>query len=139
MAVLSCCRAVGWRLSCYGRQVFARVGLSLIQTNSSSNFFCFGSVLVQTKSQRCPRQSFALSATSPRRLRPSFGHRTVCVPSDAYGGLYLRKFKLGTRTNSRTARLTALVLKFVPLMFLVQKPRKNTPTDTAYLLLNLVR
>ena len=39
MAVLSCCRAVGWRLSCYGRQVFARVGLSLIQTNSSSNFF----------------------------------------------------------------------------------------------------
>lgn len=90
MAVLSCCRAVGWRLSCYGRQVFARVGLSLIQTNSSSNFFYFGSVLVQTKPQRCPRQSFALSATSPRRLRPSFGHRTACVPSDAYDGLYLR-------------------------------------------------
>jgi len=47
-------------------------------------------VLVQTKSRRCPPQSYALSATSPRRFRPSFGHRTACVPPDAFSGLYLR-------------------------------------------------
>lgn len=32
----------------------------------------------------------ACSSTSERRLRPSLGHRTSCVPSDAFGGLYLR-------------------------------------------------
>ena len=32
----------------------------------------------------------ACSSTSARRLRPSLGHRTACVPSDAFSGLYLR-------------------------------------------------
>ena len=35
--------------------------------------------------------------------------------------------------------LATLELKFVPLMFLVQKPRKTTPQRLAYLLLDLVR
>ena len=49
MAVSSWCRAVGWRLSCYGRQVFStRVSKHhMFSPLTLVKFFCLESVLVQ--------------------------------------------------------------------------------------------
>lgn len=56
MAVLSCCRAVGWRLSCYGRQVFsARVGQYIfLPFTSSSQFFLFEKCARTNSSRHTP-------------------------------------------------------------------------------------
>ena len=118
MAVLSCCRA-GWRLSCYGRQVFARVGLSLIQTNSSSNFFYFGSVLVQTKPRRCPRQSFALTADISSAF-PAILWAPHCV-----------------RAVGCLQRFVPSLVQILACSWYLQETSQNTPQRLAYLLLNL--
>ena len=103
MAVSAWCRAVGWRLSCYGRQVFStRVGshMDALLTNSSQIFFVW---------KVCSYKFFLACARTPARrsLAPA------CVDPPACD-LYLRKLKPCARTIFAPACLTALALKLVP-------------------------
>lgn len=87
MAVSSWCRAVGWRLSCYGRQVFStRVGshMDALLTNSSQIFFVW---------KVCSYKFFLACART--RTGPGFG---TCVRRPPLRDLYLRKLKPCART-----------------------------------------
>ena len=103
MAVSSWCRAVGWRLSCYGRQVFStRVGshMDALLTNSSQIFFCLESVLVQI---------FSRLRSNP--YWPGLWHLRA---SPAITGFVPSQTQTLCSYNCRAACLTALAQKLVP-------------------------
>jgi hypothetical protein len=102
MAVLSCCRAVGWRLSCYGRQVInARVGshMDILLTNSSQIFFYLKSVLVQIHLGNPLCSCGATGCLEPVLVR-ALAPACVAPPER---DLYLRKLKLCARTSRTSA------------------------------------
>ena len=102
MAVSSWCRAVGWRLSCYGRQVFStRVSRHhMFSPLTLVKFFYLESVLVQI-----------YLACARTRIGPGFG---TCVRRPPLRDLYLRRLKLCARTIVALRALATLERKLVP-------------------------
>ena len=120
MAVSSWCRAVGWRLSCYGRQVFStRVSKHhMFSPLTLVKFFCLESVLVQI---------FSRLRSNP--YWPGLWHLRA---SPAITGFVPSQSQTLCSYNCRAACLAALALKLIP------SHKQKSQTVCSYVVWNAV-
>ena len=125
MAVSSWCRAVGWRLSCYGRQVFStRVGshMDALLTNSSQIFLF----------EKCARTNLSRLRSNP--YGPRLWHlraspaRTGFVPSQTQT-LCSYKFSHGV-LSSTCAKIDTFAQTREPNFVLVRRRARRTFAHT---------
>ncbi len=112
MAVSSWCRAVGWRLSCYGRQVFStRVSRHhMFSPLTLVKFFYLKSVLVQIPLGN-PLMLLWSNGGASNPYWPGLWHLRA---SPARTGFVPSQTQTLCSYNCRAACLTALALKLVP-------------------------
>ena len=125
MAVSSWCRAVGWRLSCYGRQVFStRVGshMDALLTNSSQIFFVW---------KVCSYKfiSLALEPVLARALAPACVARHYGICTFANSNLVLVQLSRGV-LDSPCAKISTFAQTRESNLVLVRRKARRTFAHT---------